>query len=443
MALLRFLLSGALLISVVGELRAAPNIILIMADDLGVEGLGCYGGLSYKTPELDKLAGEGMRFTHSYAQPLCTNTRTQLMTGLYNHRTWIAFGILDPKLKTFGHRMQKAGYKTCIAGKWQLQSYDPPDYPGAEKRRGLGMKVDAAGFDEYCLWHTGHTELKGSRFADPVILENGRFRDDLKGRYGPDVWVEYINDFMDRHTRSGDSKPFFIYYPMALPHWPMVPTPDSPEWADPEKRNLEDTKFFKDMVEYTDKCVGRIVAHVDKLGLGKSTLVLFYSDNGTHLKITSQTKSGPVAGGKGLTTNAGTHVPMIARWLDTIKPGTCEELIDSTDFLPTLLEAAGTPLPDSELCDGVSLYPLLRGTKSTTRDHIFCHFDPRPGWDKDRFRLHRFARDERWKLYDDGRLYDVPVDQLEKSPIDAEKDTPETKEARKRLNAVLERFEKS
>ncbi len=201
--------------------QRAPNVVLIMADDLGVECLGSYGGTSYKTPVLDKLAREGIRFTHAYAQPLCANTRLQLMTGLYNHRNWIAFGILDPSSKTFGHWMQEAGYKTCIAGKWQLQSYDPPDYPGAEKRRGIGMKPEDAGFDEYCLWHTGHTELKGSRYSNPVINENGKLRDDLEGRYGPDIWVEYINGFMERHV----DEPFFIYYPMALPHWPMVPTP--------------------------------------------------------------------------------------------------------------------------------------------------------------------------------------------------------------------------
>ena len=187
------------------ETSDRPNVVLIMADDIGIEGLGCYGGVSYKTPALDKLARQGMRFTHAYSQPLCTNTRIQLMTGLYNNRNWLYFGILDPTAKTFGHWMQEAGYKTCIAGKWQLQSYDPPDYPGAEKRRGTGMKVADAGFDEYSLWHTGHTEVKGSRYADPTILENGKFRSDLKGGYGPDVWVEYINGFMERNR----DEPFF------------------------------------------------------------------------------------------------------------------------------------------------------------------------------------------------------------------------------------------
>ena len=108
---------------------------------LGYETVGCYGGTSYPTPNLDKLAAEGIRFDHAYAMPLCTNTRIQLMTGKYNHRNWKAFGILDPQADTFGHMMQRAGYKTCIAGKWQLTSYDPPDYPVPQLRRSTGMRV--------------------------------------------------------------------------------------------------------------------------------------------------------------------------------------------------------------------------------------------------------------------------------------------------------------
>ena len=412
-----------------------PNIILIMADDIGVEGLGCYGGTSYRTPSLDRMASQGLRFTHAYAQPLCTNTRIQLMTGLYNNRNWLYFGILDPKVKTIGHYMSDAGYQTCIAGKWQLQSYDPPDYPGAEKRRGTGMQVWDAGFEEYCLWHTGHTEIKGSRYADPVILQNGKFRDDLKGRYGPDVWVEYINDYIER--RCNDDQPFFVYYPMALPHWPMVPTPDSPEWKDPSRRNEESVDYFKDMAEYMDKCVGRIVQKVDDLGIGEETLIIFFSDNGTHLKVTSQTKAGPVAGGKGETTDAGTHVPLIVRWTGQIKPGVNRDLIDSTDFLPTVRDAAERLLPESVTIDGRSFYPQLLGQKGKPRDWVFCHFDPRPGWDKDRFRLKRFARDKRFKLYDDGQLFDIPNDPLEQKPILAADDSKKAARARIRLHAVL------
>ena len=411
-----------------------PNIVLIMADDLGVECLRSYGGTSYATPNLDRMAREGLRFAHVYAQPLCTNTRVQLMTGKYNHRNWLAFGILDPNEKTIGHWMSEAGYRTCIAGKWQLQSYDPPDYPGADRRRGIGMRVEHAGFEETCLWHTGHTELKGSRYADPVILENGKFLGHLAGRYGPDVSVEYIKGFIERHQ----DQPFFIYYPMALPHSPMVPTPNSPEWQDPQRRQQADVRFIKDMVEYTDRCVGRIVDKIDQLGLGEKTLVLFYSDNGTHRSVTSQTLNGPVNGGKGLTTDAGTHVPLLARWPGQIEPAVIDDLVDSTDLLPTLLEAAGRPLAANSALDGRSFYARLRGQPGNPREWVYCYYDPRPGWDKDKYRLLVFARDKRFKLYSDGRLFDVPRDPLEQRPIPSDTDTHITRSARQKLAAVLQ-----
>ncbi len=201
--------------------NAKPNILLIMADDVGIEGLGCYGGASYKTPHLDRMAAEGIRFTRAYSQPLCTPTRVQIMTGKYNHRNWKSFGILDPQEKTFGHFMKSAGYATGIFGKWQLHSYDPPDLPGAANRRGTGMHPKDAGFDEYALYHALHTEDKGSRYTGPTMLEGTAGSDGTvkkyDGRYGEDVWVEKIVRFFEHHR----DEPTFVYYPMALPHWPF------------------------------------------------------------------------------------------------------------------------------------------------------------------------------------------------------------------------------
>lgn len=410
-----------------------PNIIFIMADDLGVEGIGAYGGTSYKTPAIDQLANEGVRFTHAYAQPLCTCTRTQLMTGLYNNRNWLYFGILDPRSKTIGHYLQEAGYSTCIAGKWQLQSYDPPSYPGSHLRRGKGMKVAEAGFNEYSLFHSWHTEDKGSRFANPTMDENGKLLKELEGDYGPDHWVSFINDFIER--KKDDRDPFFVYYSMALPHRPFEPTPDSKDWG--SDLHEEDTKYFPDMVEYMDKCVGRIVKQVEDLGLSEKTMIIFYSDNGTHRKITTQTKDGPVVGGKGRTTDAGTHVPLIVRWPGTLKPATNDNLVDSTDFLPTMMEAAGKPISEQTNIDGISFYGQLFGKTDSIRPWVFCHYDPRPGWDKDQFRKIRFARNKRFKLYGDGKLYDVANDKLEQNPILASEDSILSGKARKELGIVL------
>jgi arylsulfatase A-like enzyme len=362
------------------------------------------------------------------------------MTGLHNNRNWMYFGILPPDSKTIGHYMSTAGYHSCIAGKWQLQSYDPPDYPGAASRRGTGMHPKDAGFDRYSLFHALHTEEKGSRYADPTWLEDGELKH-APGKYGPDIWVNYINQYIvDQHDSD---KPFFVYWPMALPHWPMTLTPDSADWnSKPDERLTANTSNFKDMVRYMDKCVGRVVKRIDDLGIRENTIIIFYSDNGTHLDITSQTKDGPVKGGKALPTNAGTHVPLIVNCPNRVRIGVSDLLVDSVDFIPTLLDAAHQPLPkdkDHEL-DGISFYPGCLNPVSNVpqRKSIYSYYDPRPGWDKDRFRLHVSARDRRWKLYQTGKLYDIDRDVLEQQPILSENDTEETAAVRLRLQSVLD-----
>lgn len=434
----RIVIMAVMLGLIIGAAHAQPrrpNIVLILADDLGYETLGCYGGTSYRTPHLDELAATGLRFEHAYATPLCTPTRIQLMTGHYAYRNWLGFGLLNPRERTFGHYLQAAGYQTLMVGKWQFTSYDPPDYPGAARRRGIGMRAAAAGFNEYSLWHTGHTEDKGSRYADPVIFENGQFRADTQGRYGEDIWTEYIGDFLTRHQRQ----PFFVFYAMASPHNPFVPTPNSPEWADAAARHREQTRYFKDMVEYTDKAVGRVVAKLDELGLRKETLILFYSDNGTNARVVSQLGDRTVRGGKGTMTDAGTRVPLIANWPGTTPAGAVSnDLIDSTDFVPTLAEAARYRLPAQGIFDGRSFLSQLRGRRGHPREWLYVHHDPRPGWDKDKFTLERFARNQRFKLYDDGRLFDVPADSLEQRPLLPRDDTRQTRSARLRLQRVLD-----
>jgi arylsulfatase A-like enzyme len=384
-----------------------PNIVLIMADDLGYECLGCNGGTSYRTPQLDTLARTGVRFTHGYATPLCAPTRLQLMTGKYNFRNYEAFGILNPNEKTFGHHMQAAGYRTAIAGKWQLYSYNPPDYE--PEWRGKGMLPKDSGFEEYCLWHTGHTEDKGSRYADPRVLENGRLRD-YRGRYGEDIFVSFLSAIMERHR----NEPFFVYYPMALPHAPFVPTPNSPEWRSGD-RHLPDNRFYRDMVEYMDTSVGRLVAHIDRLGIRDNTFILFFSDNGSPREITSRMSDRLIRGGKGSTTDAGMHVPLIANWRGTSPSGRiADDLVDSTDFLPTMLDAAGVW---SGRFDGRSFLPQVRGKTGEPREWLYSWYDPRPGWDKEQFSLKIHARDTRYKLYSTGELYDVMGDPLEQSPL--------------------------
>lgn len=391
-----------------------PNIILIMADDLGSEAVGCYGGTSYKTPILDKMAANGVKFNHGYAYPLCTPTRVSLMTGKYNFRNWKAFGILDPEEKTFGHLMQDEGYKTCMVGKWQLQSYDPPGFSGGDLRRDTGMKVDDAGFDEYCMWHTRHTEEKGSRFADPLIYQNGKFLKNTNDKYGPDVYTDYLLDFVSRNKEA----PFFVYYPMALTHGPFVPTPDSEEWKDQTLHHVQDNKHFGDMVEYTDKIMGRILDHLDKEGMAENTLVIFYSDNGTHQSLSSLMGDKEVWGGKTLPNDAGTRVPLIVNWKGKIKPGTVSnEMISTPDFIPTMFEAIGKEMPVTYQTDGQSFYKELIGQPDQRKDWVYVDYNPRPGWDKDHLMPATFVKGDRYKLYTYGKFYDVENDELEKKPL--------------------------
>jgi len=157
-----------------------------------------------------------------------------------------------------------------------------------------------AGFNEYCLWHMEDVYgPKGSRYRNPKVVQNGKLLGILEGKYGPDVFCDYIIDFIERNK----SKPFLVYYPMALTHAPFQPTPDSPEWG----RNVQDRKFFKDMVEYMDKTIGRIVKKLYALGLRENTLILFTADNGTPRGIATEMKDGRIIkGGKGQTTDAGT-----------------------------------------------------------------------------------------------------------------------------------------
>jgi arylsulfatase A len=396
-----------------------PNIVLILGDDIGYECLEAYGGTSYKTPHLNALARSGLKFNHCHSQPLCTPTRVQIMTGLYNQRNYIRFGILDPQATTFAHILKDAGYKTCIAGKWQLEG-------GFEGPRKFG-------FDEYCLWQLTR---RPARYPNPGLEINGKEVDFTNGEYGPDLVSDFLCDFIERNKEG----PFFAYYPMILPHSPFVPTPDSREW-DPtvmgRERGQGKNKFFADMVAYTDKMVGKVVAKLEELGIRDNTLVIFTGDNGTNQKIASRMGDAVVPGGKGKTTDNGTHVALVASWPQVIEPGReSDDLIDFTDVLPTLTEVGEARLPAGIPFDGVSFAPQLRGETGTARDWIYCWYQR----DGKRDKASRHARDRQYKLYATGEMYDVDADPQEKSPLDPQSGDSPVAERRAALQAVLDRM---
>jgi len=403
---------------VAAEKKSQPNIVLIMADDLGYECLEVNGGSSYETPRLNEMAAEGMRFTRCHSQPICTPTRVQIMTGLYNQRNYVRFGLLEPSQMTFAHVLKKNGYRTCIAGKWQLEGgLDGPHH---------------FGFDEYCLWQLTR---RPSRYPNPGLEVNGE-EIDYPGGYGPDVVNEYVCDFIKKNAEG----PFLVYYPMILPHWPFEPTPDSEEW-DPKSpganNSQKNPEFFVDMVNYTDKMVDQVLDQLDELGIRDNTLVLFTGDNGTATSVTSVLDGETYKGGKGSPTRQGMHVPLIATWPGTIEQGAVNgNLVDFTDVFPTLLDVAGVKPPKKLELDGLSFYPQLLGKEGPVRDAIYCWYARNGGKTGV-----EFAQGQTFKLYREGQYYNIEEDWKEKLPLNVENLSGEAAEAHQKLQAVLDRYE--
>jgi arylsulfatase A len=401
-----------------GAAERKPNIVLIMADDFGYECITANGGQSYQTPNVDRLAGTGMRFEQCHVQPLCTPTRAQLMTGIYNVRNYIEFGLLDPKATTFAHLLKKAGYATGICGKWQL---------GHEKELPQHF-----GFDESYLWQ--HTR-RPPRYANPGLEHNGVEKDFDRGEYGPKLINDFAIDFVARHR----DRPFFLYYPMILTHDPFQPTPESADWNPKTKSEQEqrDLKHFADMTAYMDKMIGRLVAKLDELGLRENTVVMFLGDNGTHPTVTSRFKGTDYQGGKGTGTARGTHVPFIANWPGKIPAGKVnKDLIASVDYLPTLCELAGTTVPSGLKIDGQSFLPQLLGQKGQPRESMYLWY-ARDGGPTATF---EFAQSTTHKLHRDGKFYDLTTDPFEKKPLVVAKQSGAAAAEAKKLQAVLDHY---
>ena len=391
-----------------------------MADDVGREVLGSYGGTSYPTPRLDALAESGIRFTHAFSMAVCHPTRVTLLTGKYpfrlGHPKWGTFPK-EYETKTIAHALKSAGYATAVAGKWQLTlQRDDPNQP------------ERLGFDESCVfgWH------EGARYHDPYIWQNGKLREGLEGTYGPDVYADFLIDFMKRNRE----RPFFAYFPMALCHDVTDDLPEPVPYG-PGKNRYDS---YPEMVANMDRVVGRLVDALDELGLRENTLVLFYTDNGTPSRVISRALGGrkfekepvisrldgrDVPGGKGKLTDWGTRVPLIASQPGRVPSGkTTEALVDASDFYTTLAALAGLPSPPSKALDGESFASVLHNpTASGDRAWAFAEHKGRA-----------FVRDHRWKIYSDGRVFDVKKDVNEATAITPEE--PEVATLREALRQL-------
>ena len=351
-------LAALLLGAFTAQANDQPNIILIMADDMGYEALSSNGSESCKSPNLDKLAAKGVRFTNCFSNPICTPSRVKLMTGQYNVRNYVKFGWLDREQTTFAYQLKAAGYATAIAGKWQLgRDKDSPQH---------------FGFEQSCLWqHTrsGRSNEEGKnidrRFVNPQLEFNGVEKDFTNGEYGPQVCTDFICDFIDKNKK----KPFLVYYPMILTHCPFDPTPDSTDW-DPKRlgsttykgdRN-DPQRHFRDMVAYADRAVGQIVSQLEKSGVRDNTLIIFTGDNGTDTPIVTPWNGKKVVGGKGTMSDTGTRVPLIVNWPAGIRKAgrVVDDLVEFTDVFPTICEVTTAKLPKNHPGDGASIVPVLR-----------------------------------------------------------------------------------
>ncbi|OUX37895.1 MAG: hypothetical protein CBE26_02280 [Kiritimatiellaceae bacterium TMED266] len=393
-----------------------PNIILIMVDDFGHECVESYGGESYSTPQLTRMASEGAQFNQAHAQNICTPSRVQIMTGQYNVRNYVRFATLDQSQHTFGQAFRCAGYATAVVGKWQLG--------------GDAKTIAMLGFDEHCLWNI--RGAAGERYVSPTLLTNGEALS-YPGKYGPELQQDFAKRFIMEHV----DRPFFLYYPMTLPHYPFQPTPHSSDWDPDRDPSFNEPAYFGEMVAYLDYLVGDLIETVDQAGLAENTLILFTADNGTDHRITSFQEGVAVRGAKGKMTMDATQVPFLVRWPSRVAAGLeVDGLIDFSDIFSTFRDIAGLPDASADGQDGVSFLPLLESRSTQVRDHSYCWYMERT----DMTDIKCFVQNETYKLHSDGRFINKKIDRFEKSPLPDDRLTTEEIAVKERFAMEMQRY---
>lgn len=456
--------------------RSRPNVILILIDDLNHYGVTAYGAnrisdearntfanIQFETPNIDRLARNGLRCDNAFAYPLCEATRIALMSGQYNSRNFLRPKAQHASDITFGDTFSKAGYATGIFGKWKQSR-------GSALTKGSDY-IFEFGWDEFCCFDVVG---EGQRFINPNLVVNGKIenyqgRTDLDpstGRrwYGPDICNRKALEFIDRNK----DRPFFLYYPMLLVHDEHKPTPDTLprevfDRCDESKKN-DDFKYFPDMLAYMDKLIGKLVAKLDELDLRENTLVVVMGDNGTKEPFTHVFPDGSkYEGNKGATKDNGMHVPLVLSWPGKIPHlngdfRTYNGLIDVVDIYPTVADAAAVAIPNREHIDGVSFWDQARGNKTVEhRDVIYTWYNANYPI-TDSTHVVRYAFDKNFKRYaphsnfPEGRFFDLRTDRFEevgdkkvklrwkhyyKEGLDLDALTVEQQVARERLDQVI------
>jgi len=430
----------------ISEDKRPPNILFILVDDLGKEWVSAYGAEDIVTPNIDALAKSGMRFNNVYSMPQCTPSRVTLLTGQYPFRHgWVNHWDVprwgggahfdEKKYPSLPLEMQKAGYKTCIAGKWQIDDFRvEPD------------ALERAGFNDYCMWTGYETGVPASaeRYQNPYIFTK-KVSKAHPYRFGPDIFKDFIIRFMKENKGS----PMFIYYPMVLTHTPFVNTPDEESGTDLGKH--------KAMLRYTDKILGELVQALEKLNLRDNTLIVWTTDNGTTRKITGTLKGVKVKGGKAATSESGICMPFIASWPEKIQGNKVSDaLVDFTDIYPTFLDIAESnyrPQKDKPI-DGRSIRDVLVGKSDKSRKDWILSMGggnnarlTENGVENQFVFRDRVIRNDRYKLYinvkgEPEKFIDLIEDPFEKIDLLEVSLSPSQKNNFKKLKKVIKSFPK-
>ena len=379
-----------------------PNIIFILADDLGYGDLGCYGQQVIQTPFLDRMAKQGIRFTDCYAgSTVCAPSRCCLMTGYHTGHAYVRGNKrvpLRPEDVTVAEVLKDSGYTTGIVGKWGLGE---PDTTGIPNRKG---------FD---YWFGYLNQTNAHNYYPEFLWRNEEKASIPKGTYSHDLFTEEARDFIKRER----DKPFFLYLAYTLPHADNgayqageqgMPVPSAYPYTN--KPWSQTARNHAAMITRMDRDIGRIMALLKDLGLDQDTIVFFSSDNGPHKEGGASPEffdsNGPLRGIKRDIYDGGIRVPMIARWPGKIKPGRVSDQVWAFwDFLPTAAELAGAEAPAG--IDGISMLPALLGRNQTDHKYLYWEFHER--------RLGQAVRMGKWKaIRNDANtpieLYDLETD---------------------------------
>jgi len=403
-----FLLGLTFLTLSVAAQNKKPNIIFVLADDLGIDGVSSYGADLFKTPQIDQLAKNGIRYTNAYTAPLCGPSRAMILTGRYAFRTGAVnqdqTGEFTPAQETMMPKILKtAGYTSAMIGKWGQLPLGPAEF----------------GFDDY-LRFTGSGVYSNTAEKTNKYVLNGKDLVLKDNEYMPDLMHDHVVDFLSNHTKD----PFYLYYSLVHVHGEIKATPDTK----PGTTNFKD--LYTDNINYMDKLVGKLIHALDSLKLRDNTLIVFFGDNGTAGQAAQiGTVNGKkLIGKKGTMQEGGSLVPLIINWPGVIKAGAVSKnLVDASDFIPTFAEIAGASLPNGIKLDGTSFAKQIKGANTPSRNWIFTELGN--DW---------YVRNADWKLNRAGELYDMRNAPFEEKLTPDSDSTKSIKEALQKVLAELD-----